>query len=88
VGGADHRLGQDVELMLNDQFGIINDALMKLGLIAHPLAWTANPDLSMIAVIMVDVWKTTRSCPAAAGGTADAAVGLLRSGARLDPYTF
>ena len=45
--------------MLNDQFGIINDALMKLGLIAHPLAWTANPDLSMIAVIMVDVWKTT-----------------------------
>src|SRR5882672_5384406 len=45
--------------MLNDQFGIVNDALMKLGLIAHPLAWTANPDLSMIAVIMVDVWKTT-----------------------------
>jgi trehalose/maltose transport system permease protein len=45
--------------MLNDQFGIINDALLKLGLISHPLAWTANPDLSMIAVIMVDVWKTT-----------------------------
>jgi trehalose/maltose transport system permease protein len=45
--------------MLNDQFGIVNDALMKIGLISHPLAWTANPDLSMIAVIMVDVWKTT-----------------------------
>ena len=45
--------------MLNDQFGIVNDALMKLGFISHPLAWTANPDLSMIAVIMVDVWKTT-----------------------------
>jgi len=45
--------------MLNDQFGIVNDAMMKLGLISHPLAWTANPDLSMIAVIMVDVWKTT-----------------------------
>src|SRR5499427_9325289 len=45
--------------MLNDQFGIINDALLKLGLITHPLAWTANPDLSMISVIMVDVWKTT-----------------------------
>jgi trehalose/maltose transport system permease protein len=45
--------------MLNDQFGIVNDALMKLGLISSPLAWTANPDLSMIAVIMVDVWKTT-----------------------------
>jgi trehalose/maltose transport system permease protein len=45
--------------MLNDQFGIVNDALLKLGLISSPLAWTANPDLSMIAVIMVDVWKTT-----------------------------
>jgi trehalose/maltose transport system permease protein len=45
--------------MLNDQFGIINDALMRVGFIANPLAWTANPDLSMIAVIMVDVWKTT-----------------------------
>jgi len=45
--------------MLNDQFGIVNDALMKIGLISHPLAWTANPDLSMISVIMVDVWKTT-----------------------------
>jgi trehalose/maltose transport system permease protein len=45
--------------MLNDQFGIVNDALMNLGLISHPLAWTANPELSMISVIMVDVWKTT-----------------------------
>jgi trehalose/maltose transport system permease protein len=45
--------------MLNDQFGIVNDALLKIGLISHPLAWTANPDLSMISVIMVDVWKTT-----------------------------
>jgi len=45
--------------MLNDQFGIVNDALLRLGFIAHPLAWTANPDLSMISVIMVDVWKTT-----------------------------
>src|SRR5499427_2359086 len=38
---------------------ILNDALMTLGLISAPLAWTANPHLSMISVIMVDVWKTT-----------------------------
>ncbi|MDN3524076.1 sugar ABC transporter permease [Halomonas sabkhae] len=44
--------------MLNDQFGIINHMLMALGLIDAPLAWTANADLSMWAVIMVDVWKT------------------------------
>lgn len=45
--------------MLNDQFGIINAVLLDLGLIATPLAWTADPLLSMVAVITVDVWKTT-----------------------------
>lgn len=45
--------------MLNDQFGIINHMLMSLGVIDAPLNWTANADLSLWAVIMVDVWKTT-----------------------------
>ena len=45
--------------MLHDQFGIINDMLLRLGLIATPVAWTADPDLVMTAVIIVDVWKTT-----------------------------
>lgn len=45
--------------MLHDQFGIINDMLLTIGLIAEPVAWTANPDTAMWAVIMVDVWKTT-----------------------------
>jgi len=45
--------------MLNDQFGVVNDALMRLGLIAEPVAWLADPTLSMISVILVDVWKTT-----------------------------
>ncbi len=45
--------------MLNDQFGIINDMLMMLGLIDHKIAWTASSDTAMIAVLIVDVWKTT-----------------------------
>lgn len=45
--------------MLNDQFGVVNHALQHLGLIAQPLAWTADPQLSMVAVVLVDVWKTT-----------------------------
>ena len=45
--------------MLNDQFGVVNDLLLKLGLIAAPVAWLAEPSLSMASVIMVDVWKTT-----------------------------
>jgi trehalose/maltose transport system permease protein len=45
--------------MLNDQFGIINDILLKLHLIDHKIAWTANADTAMTAVLLVDIWKTT-----------------------------
>ncbi|MFN2410680.1 MAG: carbohydrate ABC transporter permease [Halomonas sp.] len=44
--------------MLNDQFGIINHMLMGIGVIDDPIAWTASATYSMLAVIMVDVWKT------------------------------
>ena len=45
--------------MLNDQFGVINDALLKIGVISEPVAWLADPTLSMASIILVDVWKTT-----------------------------
>jgi len=45
--------------MLHDQFGVINDMLLALGIIDQPLAWTADPGLAMWAIIAVDVWKTT-----------------------------
>ncbi|CAA9404533.1 MAG: Maltodextrin ABC transporter, permease protein MdxF [uncultured Rubellimicrobium sp.] len=45
--------------MLNDQYGIINNMMIGLGLIDSPIAWTARPDTAMIAVLIVDVWKTT-----------------------------
>ena len=45
--------------MLNDQFGVVNYVLMSLGLISQPVAWTANPDTAIWAVVMVDVWKAT-----------------------------
>ncbi|TIR92901.1 MAG: sugar ABC transporter permease, partial [Mesorhizobium sp.] len=45
--------------MLNDQFGIINAVLLKLGLIDAKIAWTASTDTAMIAVLIVDIWKTT-----------------------------
>ncbi len=45
--------------MLNDQFGVVNDALIRLGLIAAPVAWLAEPHLVMTSVIIADVWKTT-----------------------------
>ncbi|MCH2068166.1 carbohydrate ABC transporter permease [Shimia sp.] len=45
--------------MLNDQFGIINDILLNIGLIETKIAWTANIETAMLAVLAVDVWKTT-----------------------------
>ena len=45
--------------MLNDQFGIINVVLLNLGLIHDKIAWTASADTAMIAVLIVDIWKTT-----------------------------
>jgi trehalose/maltose transport system permease protein len=45
--------------MLNDQFGILNHILISLGLIERGIAWTAQPDTAMLAVLIVDVWKTT-----------------------------
>lgn len=45
--------------MLNDQFGIINDILLRLGFIDHKIAWTASAGTAMVAVLIVDIWKTT-----------------------------
>ncbi|MCW7537827.1 sugar ABC transporter permease [Aquabacterium sp. A7-Y] len=45
--------------MLHDQFGVVNHYLLSLGLLSAPVAWTANPDLALFTVVLVDVWKTT-----------------------------
>lgn len=45
--------------MFHDVYGVINDLLMMIGLVKHPIAWTADPNLALLTVIIVDVWKTT-----------------------------
>lgn len=45
--------------MLNDQFGIINDILIRLHIISTGIPWTADSSYATWAVILVDVWKTT-----------------------------
>ncbi len=45
--------------MLNDQYGVINELLLWLGVLSERVAFTADPDLALPAVIAVDVWKTT-----------------------------
>jgi trehalose/maltose transport system permease protein len=45
--------------LLNDQYGFINHVLLSLGVVDHPIAWTADPSMLMTSVVLVDVWKTT-----------------------------
>jgi ABC-type sugar transport system permease subunit len=43
--------------MLNDQSGMINQVLSKLGLIDEPILWLANSKLAMVSLIIVGVWS-------------------------------
>ncbi len=45
--------------IFNDQFGVVNDLLLRLGLIEIGINWLGEPNLARIAVIFADVWKTT-----------------------------
>jgi multiple sugar transport system permease protein len=42
----------------NDQFGVLNAILMKLGLIVRNYAWLGSPVTAFGAIIFTDVWKT------------------------------
>ena len=45
--------------IFNDQYGVVNDILQRLGLIDRGISWLGTPTLAMIALIIADVWKTT-----------------------------
>ncbi len=45
--------------IFNDQFGVFNDLLLRLGLISRPVAWLGSGPTALFAVIFADVWKTT-----------------------------
>lgn len=45
--------------IFNDQYGVANDILLRLGLIKTGINWLGEPTLATIAVIIADVWKTT-----------------------------
>jgi multiple sugar transport system permease protein len=42
--------------MFNPSFGVINDFLLRLGIVEKPLDIYGNPDLAMIGVIIADAW--------------------------------
>jgi multiple sugar transport system permease protein len=44
--------------MYNDQLGIVNDILYRLGFIDSYMTWLGKPFTAMVAVIVADIWKT------------------------------
>jgi multiple sugar transport system substrate-binding protein len=45
--------------MFNNPFGVINDLLVRIGLLTERLDWLASPGGGMFAAVVADVWKTT-----------------------------
>lgn len=45
--------------IFNDQYGIANDILLRLGLIQQGINWLGSPFTANLALIVADVWKTT-----------------------------
>ena len=45
--------------IFNDQYGVVNDILQRLGSIDTGINWLGDPTLAMLALIVADVWKTT-----------------------------
>jgi trehalose/maltose transport system permease protein len=45
--------------MYNDIYGVINDLFVRLHIVHHPVAWTAQANTALGSVAAVDIWKTT-----------------------------
>jgi multiple sugar transport system permease protein len=42
--------------LFNGQFGVVNDVLMRLGVITQPIGFLSNPRFAMMSVIVANVW--------------------------------
>ncbi|WP_248928604.1 carbohydrate ABC transporter permease [Paenibacillus hamazuiensis] len=47
------------KFMFNDQLGVINDLLVKIGILDHYIAWLGSRETALWSIIVTDVWKTT-----------------------------
>jgi len=45
--------------MYNDQFGVINAILMRIGIIEEPVGWFQSGDLAIHTAIFTDIWRNT-----------------------------
>lgn len=47
------------KFMFNDQFGVINDILQRMGFLDSYYPWLGSTGTAMAAIIITDIWKTT-----------------------------
>jgi multiple sugar transport system permease protein len=45
--------------IFNDQFGVLNAILLRIGVLESPVIWLGQPRAAIFAIIVADVWKTT-----------------------------
>src|SRR6202011_4560631 len=45
------------EWLYQPNYGVINDLLLKAGLLHERIAWLSSPDLAMGAVVLTNVWR-------------------------------
>jgi multiple sugar transport system permease protein len=45
--------------IFDTRFGVLNDLLIRLGIIDQPLVWMARADLALPSMIVADIWKAT-----------------------------
>jgi multiple sugar transport system permease protein len=44
--------------IFNDQFGVLNAILLRIGVLHSPVIWLGQPGPAMTSIIVADVWKT------------------------------
>jgi multiple sugar transport system permease protein len=49
-------IGMLFRWMFNAEFGVVNDLLMKAGIIDSPIPWLASPGFAMTAIIIANIW--------------------------------
>lgn len=50
-------VGLLTQLMFNEQFGIVNHGLVRLGI--EPVDWLGEPTMAFVTVLIVQIWKWT-----------------------------
>jgi multiple sugar transport system permease protein len=43
--------------LYHPELGVLNDMLMRLGLISQPIAWLASPGMAQFSLILANTWK-------------------------------